>query len=363
MQTCRQQRTNPATAIIGSFALLASAAAAPAQEARVVSGTDSVVVDGDFVRIRSGAREVAVGGAWRQAGAVLTAADTEKVLVDLGAVVADGRIQLNLAGDILFDFDSVEIAPAAAARLGRAAQVIRAKSVGEVHVIGHTDSKGSDAHNARLSRERALAVMRWLNGQAGIPTAVMVGSGAGAKYPVAHNTLPNGADNPDGRARNRRVEIQMATREGVAVGPGLVTIGPGRITTPEAVIDTDGVTTGQVRVDLSRGGVAIRDLREADGRPSGRAPAAGPQPDGAACTKLCEATAGKHTPGTIGCVEAQLEELGFDMDEGPCDELENAMLLGLGNEGGRMCKECQRQEGFGDAHCATVSKACFPSAK
>lgn len=323
-----------------------------AQTVRVVSGEDAVVVDGDFVRIRSGSGDVVVDPSWRRSGRPLSTSEAERVMIDLAAVEADGRLQINLAGDVLFAFDSSRLDAPAAAQLERVGQVIRGKSVGEVHVIGHTDGKGSSAHNLELSRERALAVMRWLQAQAGIPFGVMVGSGVGARYPVAPEKLPNGADDPAGRARNRRVEVQMATRDGVRLGPGLVTVAPGRITTPEAVIDAHGVTTGDVRVEIGAAGVTVHDR--------GAAPTAAPRTSGAAsCARLCEATAGRHAAGTIACFEGQFEELGYDLDEDACDGLENAMVLGTGNEGGRACSQCQGEAGFTDAHCAVVLGACF----
>ncbi len=71
---------------------------------------------------------------------------------------------------------------------------------------------GSDAHNLDLSQARAVAVMRWLNRSEGIPTEIMVGQGLGAKKPITHNTMPDGSDNPEGRARNRRVEIAIESK-------------------------------------------------------------------------------------------------------------------------------------------------------
>ncbi|MEE8277418.1 MAG: OmpA family protein, partial [Thermoanaerobaculia bacterium] len=64
-------------------------------------------------------------------------------------------------------------------------QVIRDRAVGQVTVIGHTDSIGRDTRYEPLSVARSVAVMRWLILYLGIPTSVMVGRGMGSKKPVA----------------------------------------------------------------------------------------------------------------------------------------------------------------------------------
>jgi hypothetical protein len=68
------------------------------------------------------------------------------------------------------------------------------------------DSKGTQARNLDLSRERAQAVKNWLV-KNGIAEANIATKGFGEGYPVAPNTNDNGGDNPIGRALNRRVSI------------------------------------------------------------------------------------------------------------------------------------------------------------
>ncbi len=228
-----------------------SADPAAAQTVEVTSGGEKVIVDGDLVRIEGASGVTVVEGDWRRAGTVRVSGDTEQILVDLGAVTAEDRIQLTLGEDVLFDFDSDAIRSDAAANLGKVAQVIRTRSVGDVYVMGHTDSIGSADYNKKLSRRRAVAVMSWLNRNEGIPADAMVGVGMGATRPIAHNTNPDGSDNPEGRARNRRVEIQMATREGVRVGPAVV-IGPGGVR-----VDETGVSVGAGAVRVDAGGVKV----------------------------------------------------------------------------------------------------------
>ena len=55
---------------------------------------------------------------------------------------------------------------------------------------------------------RAQAVERWLQGN-GATGPRYASRGLGGSRPVAPNARPNGADDPDGRQRNRRVEVVL----------------------------------------------------------------------------------------------------------------------------------------------------------
>jgi len=73
---------------------------------------------------------------------------------------------------------------------------------------GHSDSRGSDADNLLASRRRALAVRTYLAGKGIAADRVQI-IALGERRPVAPNALPNGDDDPSGRARNRRVDIEV----------------------------------------------------------------------------------------------------------------------------------------------------------
>jgi outer membrane protein OmpA-like peptidoglycan-associated protein len=227
----------------------------------VASGEDRVVVDGSYVRIESPEGVTEVGGAWRSAGSVHIT-DTDTLLANLGAVVIDDHIRLTLEGDILFEFDSVVISEASEKVLRDVAHVIRNRAHGEILVIGHTDAIGDADANLRLSQKRAAEIIRWLHRNEGIPSQMLVGRGMGESQPVAGNTLPDGRDNPAGRAHNRRVEIYVATTETadvrsaaltVASPAGDVQIGDDRVEVGGVVIDQGGVRVGDLAV--SSGGV------------------------------------------------------------------------------------------------------------
>ena len=114
--------------------------------------------------------------------------------------------RIELPADILFDFDKADIRPAAEAALRQAAEVIRKGARGTVRVEGHTDAKGSPAYNKKLSERRAASVQKWLASREGLRVKFAV-RGFGATKPVAPNARPDGSDDPEGRQKNRRVEI------------------------------------------------------------------------------------------------------------------------------------------------------------
>ncbi|HLK24527.1 MAG TPA: OmpA family protein, partial [Caulobacteraceae bacterium] len=77
-------------------------------------------------------------------------------------------------------------------------------------VEGHTDAIGSDAYNMTLSEARARTVRDWLSARGAIPAATPI-KGYGKRDPIAPNTRPDGSDDPEGRQKNRRVDILFST--------------------------------------------------------------------------------------------------------------------------------------------------------
>jgi len=122
------------------------------------------------------------------------------------------EVRIQLAADVLFDFDKATILPKAESTLQQAAQIIRDKAKGAVRIEGYTDAKGSDAYNQRLSDRRAAAVKDWFVNRGGLRNVTFATKGFGAQNPVAPNKKPDGSDDPQGRAKNRRVEIIMQTQ-------------------------------------------------------------------------------------------------------------------------------------------------------
>jgi outer membrane protein OmpA-like peptidoglycan-associated protein len=121
----------------------------------------------------------------------------------------DTEIRIELAADVLFDFDKAVLLPKARATLQQAAGVIRDKARGTVRIAGHTDAKGDAHYNQALSERRAAAVKDWFVTKEGLQNVTFVTEGFGKQRPVAPNIKPDGSDDPEGRQQNRRVEITL----------------------------------------------------------------------------------------------------------------------------------------------------------
>lgn len=127
-------------------------------------------------------------------------------LANLADVKEDSRgIVVTVSGTTLFESGSSKIMPAAHDRLDRVAEVLISQGQGRtITVEGHSDSRGSDELNQRLSQERADAVRDYLV-KRGVPAERISAVGRGESSPIASN------DTEEGRATNRRVEIILGT--------------------------------------------------------------------------------------------------------------------------------------------------------
>ncbi|RIL08480.1 MAG: OmpA family protein [Proteobacteria bacterium] len=117
------------------------------------------------------------------------------------------EIKIELSGDVLFDFDKWDIKKEAEPVLKQVADVIKEHPRSKVTVEGHTDSKGADDYNLRLSQRRAESVKGFLLASTKVPGLKVTSKGLGETRPAAPNTTPDGQDDPVGRQKNRRVEI------------------------------------------------------------------------------------------------------------------------------------------------------------
>lgn len=135
--------------------------------------------------------------------------EVNTALRDPGATTTPTEIRINLSSDVLFDFDKSSLRPAAATELAKVATVLRAHGNASCRIEGFTDALGNDRYNQTLSEKRAASVQQWLMSH-GV-TNPMATHGWGSAKPVAPNKLSNGRDNPDGRQKNRRVEIVVST--------------------------------------------------------------------------------------------------------------------------------------------------------
>lgn len=109
--------------------------------------------------------------------------------------------------DVLFEFGKANLTESARAKVQDIAEVLNDQAQGRrVSVEGHTDSIGSESANQLLSERRADSVASALEAE-GVSSQRLTAKGYGKRYPVAANTHADGADNPAGRAKNRRVEV------------------------------------------------------------------------------------------------------------------------------------------------------------
>lgn len=140
----------------------------------------------------------------------------EKNVPECGAVAAVPPAaplceKVTLGTDTLFEFDKYNLKPTGVARLTQlASDINRAEKVTKIKIVGNTDSKGTEQYNYKLGWRRANTVAAFL-GEKGVPRPKMAISSDGELNPVAPNTLPNGKDNPEGRALNRRVDVTTIT--------------------------------------------------------------------------------------------------------------------------------------------------------
>jgi outer membrane protein OmpA-like peptidoglycan-associated protein len=113
------------------------------------------------------------------------------------------RIILNMPSNITFATDQDQVIPPFYRTLDSVAIVLNKFNKSYIDVNGHTDSTGSAQHNQELSQRRAASVANYL-GSRGVDQRRMSTMGFGPSQPVATNATP------DGRALNRRVEVQIA---------------------------------------------------------------------------------------------------------------------------------------------------------
>lgn len=121
--------------------------------------------------------------------------------IELGAPGRDGlRLQIPVADG--FASGRTELQPPLMHALDALAPALTGEVAVAVHVVGHTDSQGSEMHNLQLSIGRAEAVADHLR-RRGIALERLSADGRGEADPLTSNA------SEAGRARNRRVELQL----------------------------------------------------------------------------------------------------------------------------------------------------------
>ena len=151
----------------------------------------------------------AVGGA---TGAVIgrkmdkQAEEMEKVLGDAEVKRVGEGIVIEFKDKILFGFDQSTLGATAQGSLNKLTDVLKRYPDTNIEVIGHTDDKGTDNYNQRLSERRAVSVANYLRSN-GIASSRVVTKGMGESDPKVAN------DSDANRAENRRVEFVITANQ------------------------------------------------------------------------------------------------------------------------------------------------------
>ena len=115
---------------------------------------------------------------------------------------ANGNIDLVMPGSITFSFDDATLNNSFKPTLNKLASTMKEYNQNTVTIAGHTDSRGDDSYNMRLSRDRAYAVANYLTAQGVASNRINVVA-YGESRPVADN------NSEYGRQQNRRVELTV----------------------------------------------------------------------------------------------------------------------------------------------------------
>jgi OOP family OmpA-OmpF porin len=118
------------------------------------------------------------------------------------AAPAAAASKVTYAADAFFDFDKSVLKAEGKAKLDDLVGKVKGINLEVIIAVGHTDSKGTDAYNQKLSVARSEAVKAYLVSK-GIEKNRVYTEGKGEKQPVADNKTK------DGQAKNRRVEIEV----------------------------------------------------------------------------------------------------------------------------------------------------------
>lgn len=113
--------------------------------------------------------------------------------------------------NVYYDFNKADLKPESFTALDEIVRMLNTYPNMSIELGAHTDSKGSDTYNMKLSEARAQSVVKYLV-EKGIAAERLVAKGYGETAPVAPNEI-DGKDNPEGREKNRRTEFKVLKNE------------------------------------------------------------------------------------------------------------------------------------------------------
>lgn len=114
--------------------------------------------------------------------------------------------------NVYYDFNESFLQPASYPALDKLAAMLEQHPDLVIELSAHTDSKGSEKLNQRLSEARAKSCVDYLLNK-GIAAERLQHKGYAASRPIAPNKNADGSDNPEGRAKNRRTEFKVVGKQ------------------------------------------------------------------------------------------------------------------------------------------------------
>ena len=162
---------------------------------------------------------------------------------------SDQNVTVTLSSDVTFDSDSANLSDKADGQLQTVAgQLAQHPDGGTLDIVGHTDDVADDAHNQKLSEDRAAAVKDRLTQLADLTAWQVTTTGKGETEPAINDTTD------EARAANRRVAITITPTSGTtAKQPGTT----GTATPPAPPASDTGLPDAQGPVGTGPDGVTL----------------------------------------------------------------------------------------------------------
>jgi len=110
--------------------------------------------------------------------------------------------------NVYYDFNEASIQESSFASLDKLVKLLNDNPTMSIQLNAHTDNRGEEDYNQKLSDARANSVVNYLV-KKGINKTRLTAKGFGESKPIADNENADGTDNPEGRQKNRRTEFQV----------------------------------------------------------------------------------------------------------------------------------------------------------
>lgn len=202
-------------AILSSALLFSSCASLTKTQKGAGIGTAAGGAAGAIIGRMSGntAMGAVIGAAVGGVSGAVIGRKMDKQAEEIKRQIPDANVQrvgegivIEFESNILFGFDKSALTADAKENLGKLVNVLNKYPDTNIEIRGHTDNKGSDSYNQKLSERRAGAVSDFLKNKS-ISSNRLSTIGFGASQPKVSN------DTESGRTQNRRVEFAITANE------------------------------------------------------------------------------------------------------------------------------------------------------